>query len=139
MNRRVLSSIHRTTSTTCGPSRTRHNYSSTTRTNDLRNRDKTPEQIVDDLLDIGHTAQSLGVETVVFSSLVIRRDGVPMDRKRKAVNRMLRERCAIEHFKFTDNENICFDDIDEADLIHFLEGGSIKLANNILNVLNSLH
>ena len=64
---------------------------------------------------------------------------MPMDRKRKAVNRMLRERCAIEHFNFTDNENICFDDIDEADRIHLLEGGSIKLANNILNVLNSLH
>ena len=108
-------------------------------TNDLRNRDKTAEQIVDDLLDIGHTARSLGVETVVFSGLVIRRDGVPMDRKRKAVNRMLRERCAVDNFIFLLNDNIIYEDIDETDRIHLLEGGSVKLANNILYTLNSLH
>ena len=109
-------------------------------TNDLRTRDKTAEQIADDLLNIGHTAQSLGVETVMFSSLVIRRDGVPMDRKRKAVNRILRERCALlDNFIFVSNDNICYEDIDETDRIHLLECGSVKLANNILNSLNSLH
>ena len=109
-------------------------------TNDLRNRDRTAEQIADDLLNIGHTAQSMGVETVMFSSLVIRQDGVPMDWKRKAVNRILRERCAlIDNFKFICNDNIFYEDIDETDRIHLLECGSVKLANNILNSLNSLH
>jgi len=108
-------------------------------TNDLRNRDKSPEQIAEDLLSIGLTAKSLGVETVMFSGLVIRRDGAPMDRKRKAVNDVLRERCAIiANFNFLANDNIVFDDIDPNDQIHLLEQGSVKLANNILHSMNSL-
>jgi hypothetical protein len=109
-------------------------------TNDLRNRDRTAEQIVDDLINIGHTARSLGVETVIFSSLVIRQDGVPMDRKRKEVNRILQERCAqMDNFNFICNDNICYEDIDETDRIHLLECGCVKLANNVLKSLNSLH
>ena len=108
-------------------------------TNDLRNTKKTPEQIAEDLLSIGLTAQTLGVETVVFSGLVIRRDGAPMDRKRRAVNDVLRERCAlIDKFHFLTNDNIVYDDIDPTDQIHLIEQGSVKLANNILHSLNSL-
>ena len=108
-------------------------------TNDLRNTKKTPEQIAEDLLSIGLTAQTLGVETVVFSGLVIRRDGAPMDRKRRAVNDVLRERCAlIDKFHFLTNDNIVYDDIDPTDQIHLIEQGSVKLANNILDSLNSL-
>ena len=109
-------------------------------TNDLRNKERSAEQIADDLLNIGHTARSLGVETVIFSSLVIRQDGVQMDRKRKEVNRTLEERCAkMDNFNFICNDNIVYEDINEADRIHLLECGSVKLANNVLESLNSLH
>jgi len=106
-------------------------------TNDLRNREKTPEQIADDLINIGHTAKSLGVQHVIYSSLVIRKDGVMIDRKRNNVNRVLKERCILNNFIFIDNKNICLEDIDDVDRVHLHESGSVKLANNVLDALNN--
>ena len=108
-------------------------------TNDLRKRDRTAEQIADDLINIGVAAQSLGVENVLFSSLVIRQDGVTLDRKRTSVNRILRDKChSFNNFYFIDNSNILWGDIDEYDGIHLYEKGTIKLANNVINALNGL-
>lgn len=109
-------------------------------TNDLRNHDKSPQEIADDLLCIGGTAKSLGVEHVFFSTVVVRRDGVQMDRKRKAVNAILRDKCnTIDNFNFIGNDNIIFEDINEFDRVHLNESGSVKLANNVLTALNDLH
>ena len=108
-------------------------------TNDLRNRDKTAEQIVDDLIQIGHTAKSLGVEHIFYSDVIVRRDGVTMDRKRRAVNGLLRDKCSFNNFICISNNNIRLEDIDNFDGIHLYESGSIKLANNVLNALNNLH
>jgi len=104
-------------------------------TNDLRNRDKTASQIADDLISIALTATSFGTEHIIFSSIITRQDGVTIDRKRKEVNRLLRDMCTFYDFYFIDNDNIQFSDID-SDRVHMCESGSVKLANNILNVLN---
>ena len=43
-------------------------------------------------------------------------------------------------FAFVDNDNILLDDIENKprDKVHLLESGSVKLANNILRVLNGM-
>ena len=108
-------------------------------TNDLQNRDKTAEQIADDLINIGHTAKSLGVADVIFSSLVIRKDGVAINHKRNAVNEILKDKVSFNNFIFIDNNDINLEDINDKDKVHLYESGSIKLANNILKVLNDSH
>ena len=108
-------------------------------TNDLRNRDKTPEQIADDLISIGRTAQSLGVKHVMYSSLIIRKDGVTLDRKRNNVNHALKDKCIFNNFIFVDNKDICLEDITDFDKVHLNESGSVKLANNVLDALNNSH
>ena len=108
-------------------------------TNDLRNRDKTPEQIADDLISIGRTAQSLGVKNVMYSSLIIRKDGVTLDRKRNNVNQALKDKCILNNFIFVCNRNICLEDITDFDKVHLHESGSVKLANNILDAMNNSH
>ena len=105
-------------------------------TNDLRNRDKPASQIADELVSIAQTARSFGAENIMFSSIVRRSDGVPIDRKRNEVNRILREACTFFNFDFIDNDNVQLADIDY-DRIHMCESGSVKIANNILNALNA--
>ena len=79
----------------------------------------------------------IGVQHVMYSSLVIRKDGVTIDRKRNDVNRALKERCILNNFIFIDNKNIYLEDIDDFDRVHLHESGSVKLANNVLDALNN--
>ena len=108
-------------------------------TNDLRNRNKSAEEIADDLIKLGLTAKSFGVEHVVYSDIVIRKDGVHIDSKRKEVNLILRDKCSFNNFIYVQNNNIHLEDIDDSDRVHLYESGSVKLANNVLRSLHNLH
>ena len=46
--------------------------------------------------------------------------------------------CVKEGFYYLDNDNVTFDKLYK-DGVHLVENGSIVLANNILNFLNSLY
>lgn len=108
-------------------------------TNDLRNRNKSAEDIANDLIKLGNTAKSFGVEHVLISDIVIRKDGVHIDRKRKEVNSILKDKCSFNNFIYINNGNIGLDDINDSDRVHMEEPGSVKLANNVLRSLHNLH
>jgi hypothetical protein len=107
-------------------------------TNNLRDSDNPTINIVKELIGIGETARNFGVDNIIFSGLTIRKDGLQIDRKRRELNRILKSKCmSIENFAFVSNDNILLDDVSD-DRVHLLESGNIKLANNILHVLNGL-
>jgi hypothetical protein len=107
-------------------------------TNDLTNRDKSASQIAEDILSAGKTAIRFGVNSILLSGLVLRRNGVPLEIKRKNVNAILKENCTLNpSFSYIDNDNITLDDLYE-DRVHLVESGSIKLANNFINAINAL-
>ena len=104
-------------------------------TNSIHNKDKTPENIADEVIQMGTTARSFGVENVLISGLVQRNNGMVTENKRKEVNRFISDKCSMHGFIYIDNNNISLEDID-SDRVHLHESGSVKLANNILNALN---
>ena len=106
-------------------------------TNDLKQKDKTKENIAKEIMNIGITSRKHGAKNIVISSIVTRR-GVNLDRKRKEVNMLLKDMCVKEGFYYLDNDNVTFDKLYK-DGVHLVENGSIVLANNILNFLNSLY
>jgi len=67
----------------------------------------------------------------------VRRNGMFIERRRRNVNRLIEELCSKEGFIYVNNDNIQLEDIEEKG-VHLLESGSIKLANNILNSINSV-
>ena len=106
-------------------------------TNDLKQKDKTKENIAKEIMNIGITSRKHGAKNIVISSIVTRR-GVNLDRKRKEANMLLKDMCVKEGFYYLDNDNVTFDKLYK-DGVHLVENGSIVLANNILNFLNSLY
>ena len=106
-------------------------------TNDLKQKDKTKEDIAKEIMNIGITSRKHGAKNIVISSIVTR-IGVNLDRKRKEVNMLLKDMCVKEGFYYLDNDNVTFDKLYK-DGVHLVENGSVILANNILNFLNSLY
>ena len=106
-------------------------------TNSIHDRSRNAEKIADEVINIGLTAKEFGVENIIISGLIMRRNGVGPDQKRRAVNDILKTKCILNNFIYINNDVITLDDIDE-DRVHLLEFGSVKLANNILRVLNSI-
>ena len=102
-------------------------------TNDLKQNDKTKEDIAKEIMNIGITSRKHGAKNIVISSMVTRR-GVNLDRKRKEVNMLLKDMS----FYYLDNDNVMFDKLYKYG-VHLVENGSVILANNILNFLNSLY
>ena len=96
------------------------------------------QQIADEVLSIGATAVALGVNHVVISGIVKRKTGMEMEHKRRQVNELLSKCCCENNFKYISNDNISLNDICE-DRVHLEESGNVKIANNILQVLNSLN
>ena len=105
-------------------------------TNSIRDHDQTPDKIANQVIDIGKTARSLGVDNIVITGLITRRNGIEIERKRRAVNTELSKKCFIHNFIFVNNDNIVLEDIFD-DRVHLEESGSIKLANNILRTFNT--
>ena len=66
------------------------------------------------------------------------RNGRDVETRRREINSLLRSRCMEQGYIFVDNDNIDLRDIQNKphDKVHLLESGSVKLANNILQVLN---
>ena len=107
-------------------------------TNSLQDNTRSPEQIADDVIRIGKTARSFGVESVIVSGLIMRKNGRDIDTKRRRVNELLQSKSSSNNFSYVNNNNISFNDIC-GDRVHLEESGSVKLANNILNVLNNFN
>ena len=105
-------------------------------TNSIHNREMTDEDLAKEVVKIGTNARELGAVKVIVSGIVVRRNGMNVERRRRNVNRIIEQLCEKENFVFVNNDNIQIEDIDEKDRVHLLETGSVKLANNILRAIN---
>ena len=111
-------------------------------TNDLFN--KTEVEIVSELGDIRELCISYGVVKVIFSGIIRRMTrSAKMKDRRIMINSTLEGMCNGNWnvdpriiAQYIDNDNIWENDIDPRGL-HLEESGSSKLANNMLNCLNS--
>ena len=104
-------------------------------TNSLYDNQKTPEQIANEVIDAGRMAKKFGVDNVIISSLIIRRSPMWIERKRREVNNIIKDRCVINNFLFLDNSNIILDDISH-DKVHLCDSGSAKFAKNLTSAIN---
>ena len=93
------------------------------------------EEIAREIINIGVTARSMGVQNVAISAIT-RRRGMFYEPMRCQVNDMLKHMCTVELFSFVDNDNIGLGDL-YTDGIHLAESGNIILANNLLRVINN--
>ena len=107
-------------------------------TNSILDKEKTPEDISDEILSIGETAEEYGVENVIVSSLIIRRSGHYAEEKRRKVNQILREKCEARNYLFVNNNNISPRDISD-DRVHLLNSGSAKFAKNLIDAVNRFY
>ena len=98
----------------------------------------TDEDLANEVVKIGINARELGAVKVIISGIVVRRNGMNVERRRRNMNRIIEQLCEKEDFVFVNNDNIQIEDIDEKDRVHLLEMGSVKLANNILRAINRL-
>jgi hypothetical protein len=106
-------------------------------TNSLRDGDSTPEKIATDVLSIGETARHFGVKHVVVTGLIRRRDGgEKTEQRRRQVNSILCEQSILSNFIYVSNDNVVLNDICR-DNVHMEETGTIKVANNIINAVNT--
>ena len=101
--------------------------------------DQTARDIAKKVLDMGESCREFGVYDISFSGITIRRNGWEGEVKRREINPLLRSGCRERGYTYIGNENISVSDIENKprDKVHLLESGSIKLANNILRVLNA--
>ena len=106
-------------------------------TNSIHDRDLTDEELAQSVVTIGINAKSLGAKKIIISGIIVTRNGMHVERRRRNVSRIIEELCQKENFVFVNNDNIRLEDIDEKDKVHLLESGSVKLANNILNAINN--
>ena len=93
---------------------------------------------MEELICMGDSCIEFGVGKIGFSSITVRRNGRDVETRRREINSLLRSRCMEKGYIFVDNDNIDLRDIQNKphDKVHLLESGSVKLANNILQVLN---
>ena len=105
-------------------------------TNSIHDKSRNAERVANEVINIGLSAKEFGVDNIIISGLIVRRNGVGPERKRREVNEILKTKCIFNNFIYINNDVITLDDIDE-DRVHLLESGSVKLANNILRILNS--
>jgi len=104
-------------------------------TNSIFDKEKEPEQIAQEVIDAGKTAEQLGVTNVIISGLIVRRSGMWAERRRRQVNNILEDRCDLNNFLFSNNDNIVLEDLYE-DRVHLLDSGSAKLGKNLKSAIN---
>ena len=101
--------------------------------------EQSAEDIASDILRMGDTCEEFHVGRIVFSGITVRRCSWEGEIKRREINSLLRSGCVNRGYCFINNDdNIVLSDIEDKpyDKVHLLESGSVKLANNILRVLN---
>ena len=97
------------------------------------------KEIVEGLVAIRETCMNYGVEDVYISGIVVRRCREKIEEKRQLANSLLRDLCEGEwasNTTFIENGNILYTDL-YTDGLHLVESGSVKLANNFLEILNN--
>ena len=87
---------------------------------------------------MGKICKEFGVRKIILSGITVRNNGWEVEARRREVNFLLRLGSQKRGFIFVSNDNIVKVDIENKprDKVHLLERGSVKLANNILQVLN---
>ena len=105
-------------------------------TNDLC--DCTPDNVVDNLLNIKAVINSISPETVViFSNLTLRTDSDSLAEKAKRVNSKLEEVCKRDNIFIVDNSNIDKRGL-SAKGLHLNRSGEARLAMNFKAKLRSI-
>ena len=107
--------------------------------NDLPTKKNDPtsiESIANTIIEAGQKCIDCGVEKVLISG-VITRKVFYQDKRRHALNILLKSMCDANGFFFIDNENITQDYLFN-DGVHLETHGSMLFKNNLLNALNNL-
>lgn len=105
--------------------------------NDVANRNNTPQEIAEQIMNLAEMCREYGVNEVFVSSLICRTNKY-LNEKVTRINFLLNCICREKGFIFIDNKNIEFDDLYE-DGLHLLEKGKIKLARNFIDFLNNFY
>ena len=106
--------------------------------NDFRASGKpSADEISDSVIEIGMACLKANIppEHVRISSILPRDQDWFID-QREQVNDLLREKCKAKNFLFIDNGNIMISRHIKRDCVHLNNAGTVKLANNLIKVLN---
>ena len=103
--------------------------------NDVNNKDSTPEKTANEIADMAILCRDYGINDVFISVMICRR-GKFLDGKVKRVNFLLKQICEENGYFLIDNSNIEIRDL-RKDVIHQLESGKTKLAENFIYFLNN--
>ena len=93
------------------------------------------QEIAEEILNMGLTCREKGVNNVVISGLICRKNKI-LSKKIWSINNILRVKCQELGFYFVNNQNITERNLWK-DGLHLNHTGTIILANNFLNVFNS--
>ena len=97
---------------------------------------RTPEDIAETLVNIGVDCMNAGVPVgKIYISSILPRDDADLQIKRKKANNLLRQECKKRNFVFI-NDNIILSRHIRRDGVHLNKGGTHKVTNNLLDVLN---
>ena len=96
----------------------------------------TEEEIAHEIINAGLYCRSAGVNEIVISGLICRKNHYFNSRVSK-VNILLQKLCFENKFYFIDNNNIKSENL-YTDGLHLLDNGKIILANNFIYFLNAI-
>ena len=98
---------------------------------------KPVEDIANEIMDTAKTCENHGVETILISSVITRKQGY-MDRRRREINTLLKDMCVELGYFFINNDNIDHQHLCR-DGVHLTNEGSDILGLNYLHSLNNIY
>ena len=94
------------------------------------------KELSKNIVDIGLKCKAYGVNEVIISSILVKKDR-NLTKLIRQVNDILRDECKKLEFSFICNDNISADYL-WGDGIHLLDQGTYILGNNFVDTINNL-
>ena len=99
--------------------------------------DPNPEEIAENIIEVGRIARREGVKTIIISTIIYRRWS-KYRTLRTAVNDLVEIKCIKEGFQYLNNDNLAFRNLCE-DGLHLNAEGNKYLKQNILRCFESFN
>ena len=97
-------------------------------------KNKTGEEVAEEILEVGEMCKSLGVEDVTISSVLIKKNLI-LGKFIRDLNIVLENMCTRRNFRFINNDNI-FSNLVSDDGVHLTKSGSDVFLNNFVYFIN---